>query len=1040
MLNVAILLDLDNIKPQLGTVEKICESYGKIVTRWAFSNTPAVLTAYGSAFRNFNYRFELTPGLDPVPQEVDNLISKTAKEITENDKLAINLVAIVSNDNGYANLFTELKPKGVQSLVIGFGSQIGNQLRETADYVEVLKQEMRPTYVGIDLGTTNTVIGIANWNLMRKEWKANALPVAITDERKSLYQSEIIPSAVRFTSEENAEIGGHIKSNAYAFRDQTILAWKHNMGESVEGKPFYFELTSGKVLPEQAASQVLKFARSKLAEKYEIQGVVITHPASYEADAIEATRQAAILAGWEKDEIIPLSEPEAALYDFLYRMQQGEIPQPFDVTQPANVLVYDLGGGTLDVTLHQVQWNQNANQFLIQNIAIGSRTRIGGETVDQAIAQYVIKNSPYCKNLSTAEYTKLSYELPLYAEKFKKIWGSEYLSTPDKENFQYSFQGSFLDNQLPLRYYISRQRMREILAPLLCEDLNLDFLANLDTKTAFDHSPFTDRLNTLVVPILEVFLKAKESTGNLPNIDAVLLNGGMTYFPPIRERLIELLGNVPILDEGNPDLAVARGASLYAAGALKPGEGVNPTNIYLEVAENGNPQLRLLMAQGQKYPYKTLLKGFRLPDADQGSISFKIWVGMGKTLGNNTTLQRLREVPLKKLYATNLQPGCLLDLQIEYTFDERLILTLIAENGAQAEIEVKQDHLETYSEPTSSPSETATLSIPSISRFRTTEEPEHNVSISFEKWEGLANNLNREWNNGTYQQQLRDLGRQSATASNRTQIIRGLLTWLERGNLSNSHLVKVKTIVAVRSLTVIFQKIDSEEPSYSRLEKQFQEWVRQQFCQGFPRLHNDLIISIVNVPGRLFWAGFEKHLIQNFQSYQHQAMSHIYLDALGKCGSAAEPTLKLLKRTLKNNRHLGVRMKATWALGRLVSPGQPKRWQTNIKQAEASANLVLDELCYSATEPQLAMDLLGCLSHCLAWQSVENPLSERTTSRVKHLSTSELPVENYLYSYPQIESIFYERLNLLPKFLEPKQASAEELEQMNKFLLESVKD
>jgi len=726
-MSIAILLDLDNIKPNLETIEKICASYGTIAERRAFSNTPAILTAYGSAFRNFNYRFELTPGIEPVPQEVDNLISKTAHEIIENESLEVNLVAVVSHDNGYANLFSQLKQKQpeLQTLIIGFGSQIGNQLRETADYIELLQQEMRPTYVGIDLGTTNTVMGIANWNLMREEWNATSLEITVTDEQQSLIKTPIIPSAVRFNDETNAEIGGHIKSNAYAFRDKTILAWKHHMGDSVEGEPFYFELSSGKVAPEKAASQVLNFARSKLTERYEIQGVVITHPASFEADAIAATRQAAVLAGWVEDDVVLITEPQAALYDFLYRMQKGEVPQPFDVREPANVLVYDLGGGTLDVTLHQVQWNSSVNRFLIQNIAIGSRTRVGGDTIDQLIAEHVINNSPYCQNLSQAEYTKLKYELPLYAEKFKKLWGSEYFQSRDKDNFQTAFQGNFLDNQVPIRYYISRERMRKLLEPLLCEDLNLDLLETLNPETAFDQSPFIDRFNTLVVPILEVLLKAKQTTGEIPNIDAILLNGGMTYFPPVRERLIELLGNVPILDEGHPDLAVARGSALFAAGALKPGEGVNPTNVYLEVAENGESQLRLLMAQGQKYPYQTTLEGFRLPEAQQGIISFKIWVGMGTYPGQNTTLQRLRQVPIEKLHAANLEPGCLLNLEIEYTFDERLLLTLVGENDERIQIEVKQEVV-TY--PSVS-TETSSLSIPTISRSRTPEEVDPNVTM-----------------------------------------------------------------------------------------------------------------------------------------------------------------------------------------------------------------------------------------------------------------------------------------------------------------------
>lgn len=119
MPNFAVLLDLDNVKSKLSTIQKLCLSYGKIVDRRAFSNTPAVLAAYGGSFREFGYRFELTPGLEPIPQEVDTLIERTAFEIVANLELHVKLIVVVSNDNDYASLFKKLKNKGIKTLVIG---------------------------------------------------------------------------------------------------------------------------------------------------------------------------------------------------------------------------------------------------------------------------------------------------------------------------------------------------------------------------------------------------------------------------------------------------------------------------------------------------------------------------------------------------------------------------------------------------------------------------------------------------------------------------------------------------------------------------------------------------------------------------------------------------------------------------------------------------------------------------------------------------------------------------------------------------------
>ncbi|MFN7661914.1 MAG: NYN domain-containing protein, partial [Dolichospermum sp.] len=106
------------------------------------------------------YRFELTPGVDIVRQEVDNLIFRTAKELIDNSQLGIKIIAVVSNDNDYANLFAQLKKKGIKTVAIG-NTHIGNRLRETADHIEFLTNVLRPTDLGIDLGTTNTVIAQA---------------------------------------------------------------------------------------------------------------------------------------------------------------------------------------------------------------------------------------------------------------------------------------------------------------------------------------------------------------------------------------------------------------------------------------------------------------------------------------------------------------------------------------------------------------------------------------------------------------------------------------------------------------------------------------------------------------------------------------------------------------------------------------------------------------------------------------------------------------------------------------------------------------
>ncbi len=1031
-MHIAVLLDLDNIKPKLSTIEQLCREIGKVVDRRAFSNTPAVLAAYGGSFREFGYRFELTPGLEPMPQEVDTLIERTAFEIVANSELQVKVIAVVSNDNDYASLFKKLRKRGIKTLVIG--NQIGYKLRENADYVEVINEVLRPTYVGIDLGTTNTVMALANIAPgSGQQWTAAAIKVSVKDEQGSLVSKEIIPSSVRFNSKEQAEVGGHIKAQAYAFRDQTILAWKHDMGCSSEGKPFHYDLTSGKIAPEEAAAKILAFCREKLLQKHrEVQGAVITHPASYESDAIEATRKAAALAGWQEEEVVLLPEPHAALYDFLHRLQKGELEQPFDITQPTNLLVYDLGGGTLDVTLHSVQWDETVNRFIIRDLAVGSRTRVGGDTVDQLIAEHILKNCPGYEELSPAEQKKLGYELPIYAEKFKKLWGAEYSDANDKQDFKAPFQAIFLEGKLPIRYFVNAERMREILAPLLCAQLSLACIETMDPQGAFDEPPFTDQFNSFVVPVLEIILKVRQNTGQILKIDAVLLNGGMTYFPPVRECLTRLFGNTPIIDHGDPDLAVAKGAALFAAGAQgRNAQRVNPTNVYLEVSENGENKLRLLVAQGQTYPYRTILKGFKLPDTSSGYLRFKAWVGMGTQPNRNTILQRLRQVAVERIIEAKLQPGCLLDLEVEYTFDERLMLTLVSKKsgGARFQLEVISDSEAPPSEP---PPRLNSLKfiIPSIPRTRNGKPVASGTKVQFQKWQTFASKLNAEPNNKGVWQFCRELETKTVTASNRLELISEFIGWLQMSD-------ETQTKLAVRVLNKLFQSFDSMDVKSSVFEQEFEEWSKSKFKSG---LAKDLLVTIGLTPGRLLWSGWDDYLLAAFNSHQKKAQSEVFLNSLGKCGRPTSKILNLLHSVIKSGQHLGQRQKAAWALARLVSPGQPKKWRAGFTDVENAAQLALEQLYHFATEPQVAQNLIGCLYQCLAWQSMGATFSQEIRNRVRRLPQTPLAVHINLPKFPAIEKTFSQKLPLLPQMLELDRASPEDITRIRELLLEVVKD
>ncbi|MBE9235297.1 Hsp70 family protein [Anabaena aphanizomenioides LEGE 00250] len=1024
MSNVAILLDLDNIKPELQEIEDICRQYGNIKERRAFSNTPALRAVYGSRLRALEYRFELTPGVDIVRQEVDNLIFRTAEELINNSRLNIKTVAVVSNDNDYANLFASLKKKGIKTVAIG-NNQIGNRLRETADYIEFLTNVLKPTYLGIDLGTTNTVIAQAQQALMRN-LAVKAVGVNVKNEGGALYRTELIPSSVRFSKLDNSEIGKHVRSRYYAFRDQTILAWKHDIGTLKDGKPFEYELTIGKIKPEQAASEVLKFCREKLLE-YQVDlggGVVITHPASYEPDAIKATREAAKLAGWKEDDIVLLPEPKAALYDFLHGLLNGDIFAILDTSRPLNILVYDLGGGTLDTSLHKVEWNSQISQFLIDDIAIGSRTRVGGDQVDERIVDYLFAKNSKIQRLSAPDQKKLWHELRIYAEKFKQVWGAEYLSHPDQEEFNLPFDYIALDGNFSIFYKINYRQMQEALKDLLCLDIKPELIEKLDPKIAFNESPFTDRRDTFVVPVLDVLLKTKDRLGTVPKVDAILLNGGMTYFPLIRERLERLLPGTLILSQGNPDLAVARGAALYASGTIK-GENINPTSIWLEVQDPNTPKeskLELLIPQGQKYPYRTNLNGFRLP-GEKGLIEFKVWVGEGSKPEQNTTLQRTRCVDADEIRAANIQPGDYLNLEVEYTFDEQLLLTLVHRDrpDCRFKLVVEDEPKNPRPIPTPGPTEPSvkppidtTGLIPNILRARIGIEIDPSVLVQFTQWGRVSLSLSQNPGGNVYDQ-INDLEKQTLKAANRLSIVQSLLQWLEIGN-NNTDLQKTRQTLAVRALSNIIQALPSDANFETReLEQRYHSWILRKFESGLSQFlsNNELYSAIAHTPGKLLWSDFGELIYQQFSEISNQARAVYLLNSFGICAEPSSRNITRLQSIIQANQHLALCQKAFWALARIISLGQPKEWRATINDVEKVAHFVLDQLKNRITEPQVAIDALVCLSQCLLWHLNGHLLHERIVNDISSLGQIYLPCESKMKFFEQIQKKFDEYLYLI---------------------------
>jgi hypothetical protein len=592
--------------------------------------------------------------------------------------------------------------------------------------------------------------------------------------------------------------------------------------------------------------------------------------------------------------------------------------------------------------------------------------------------------------------------------------------------------------------------MQEALKDLLCLDIQPELIDKLDPKTAFDESPFTDRRDTFVVPVLDVLLKAKDTLGKLPKIDAILLNGGMTYFPLVTERLERLLPGTLILSQGNPDLAVARGAALYASGTLEPSISINPTSISLEVKDSNTKesQLELLISQGQKYPYRTTLNGFRFPIMEKGLIEFNVWVGMGSKPNQNTTLQRRRYVNAEKIRAANIQPGDYLNLEVEYTFDERLWLTLVHRDRPDCRFPLLvSEEIETIDTKTTpviteeSPRDPKEL-IPNIPRARIGSEADPSVLVQFTQWGRVSLSLSQNPHGNIYDQ-INDLEKQTRKAANRLSIVQSLLQWLEQGSNTNADLQKTRQIVAVRALSNIIQALPSDAADFQtrELEQRYHSWILRQFESGLSRFqsNNELYSAIAHTPGKLLWSDFGELIYQEFTEISNQPRAVYLLNSFGICAEPSARNITRLRSIIQANPHLALRQKAFWALARIISLGQPAEWRAKLIDVENVASFVLDELKNRISEPQIAVDALGCLSQCLLWHINRHLLHGRIVSDISSLGTIYLPCNTNMVSFPQIEKNFDRKLKLIEEMLNIKDTSGETFETVKAWLLEVTK-
>jgi len=444
--------------------------------------------------------------------------------------------------------------------------------------------------VGIDLGTTNSVIAVLE----------GGEPVVISNAEGS----RITPSVVAFKKDGERLVGEVAKRQAIINPDRTILSIKRHMGTNYKVKIDDKEYT-----PQEISAMILQKLKQD-AEAYlgeEIKQAVITVPAYFSDSQRQATKDAGRIAGLEVLRII--NEPTAAALAY-----------GLDKEDDQKILVFDLGGGTFDVSILEL------GDGVFEVKATSGNNRLGGDDFDQRIIDYL-------------------------AEEFKKEHGIDLRQ--DRTALQ--------------RLKEAAEKAKKELSSVVSTNINLPFItADQNGPKHLDYTLTRAKFEELTADLVEKTMgptrRALEDAGLTPDdIDKVILVGGSTRIPAVQEAIKRLIGKDPYKGI-NPDEVVALGAAIQAAvlsGEIKDVVLLDVTPLSLGIETLGGVFTKIIERNTTIPTSKS--KIFTTAADNQTTVDIHVLQGERPMAKDNITLGRFQ--------LTGIPPAPRGVPQIEVTFD-----------------------------------------------------------------------------------------------------------------------------------------------------------------------------------------------------------------------------------------------------------------------------------------------------------------------------------------------------------------------------------
>jgi molecular chaperone DnaK len=442
--------------------------------------------------------------------------------------------------------------------------------------------------VGIDLGTTNSAIA------------------AVTgDEPEIIPNSDgerTTPSVVMIDENDETVVGQAAANQAVSKTGRTVQHIKRHMGE----EDYAVEIDGEEYRPEQISALILSRLLAD-AEAYlgrDVESAVITVPAYFGDAERQATRSAGEIAGIDVEHV--MTEPTAACLS--YGLQEAADADEDETHEQRHVFVYDLGGGTFDATLVEIDLEHN--HIEVKNTD-GNR-QLGGEDWTQRIVDHLASIAAEEGDVEVAG--DLEQEQRLY------------------------------DAAVRAKHDLASREQTEITVPYLGPDYNLETTLTRETFQELT----ADLLDQTIDSVDELF---ERSAMAIEEVDEVLLIGGATRMTQVQETVESYFGMEP-LRSVNPDEAVALGAAtqaeLMSAGGettaddVLPGEeedlllvDVTPQPIGIELHDG---DFAAVVDQDEKVPISQSDDRFTTVMDDQTGVRFPIYQGQSENAEENTKL------------------------------------------------------------------------------------------------------------------------------------------------------------------------------------------------------------------------------------------------------------------------------------------------------------------------------------------------------------------------------------------------------------------